>query len=436
MSNSGTDISSHSNKSSFIHRNCILGFILITCLFFMWAFANSLNDVLIKHFQKALDLSKGQSGFIPFCFYIGYFFMALPAGFVMRKLGYKNGILIGLSLYAFGALLFYPAAEIREYGLFLGALFIIACGLTFLETAANPYITMMGDPSTAAQRLNFAQSFNGLGVSIGVFLGGKYILSGIEPTQEELLALSPQALETFHTSEAQMVQVPYLVLAAVVIVLAALIFLARLPTIQEQAQKAKKEGFKAGNKSILKQPQLVSAVIAQFFYVGAQVCVWSYFINFATELMPSLGEKSAAKYLSLSLLIFMCGRFISTVIMTYVKPQKLLILYSLIAISLCAIAMITDGMVAVIALGAVSFFMSIMYPTIFALGINGLEEQTKTGSSLLVMAIIGGALFPLGMGYLADATSSQIAVIVPLLCFIMVMRFAIFYPRIFIDKQH
>ncbi len=423
MPNSDTE----SAKPALIHRSYIFAFMLITSLFFMWAFANSLNDVLIKHFQKALDLTRGQSGFIPFCFYIGYFCMALPAGLIMKKYGYKNGVLIGLGLYAFGALMFYPAAEVLEYKLFLGALFIIGCGLTFLETAANPYITMMGDPATAAQRLNFAQSFNGLGVSIGVFLGGKYILSGIEYTPEELLEFTPQALEAFRSGEAQMVQTPYLILAAVVIALSILIYFARLPVIKEQSSE---HAQPQNDVSLFKRKQLTSAVLAQFFYVGGQVCVWSFFINFATELLPSLGEKSAANYLSLSLLIFMSGRFLSTVIMTYIAARKLLVIYSAAAAGLCAVAIVSDGLVAVMALGAVSFFMSIMYPTIFALGVDGLAEKTKTGSSLLVMAIIGGAIFPLCMGYIADFTNAQIAVAVPLLCFVMVMRFALVYPKL------
>lgn len=418
-------------KQPFITKGYMLAFILVTSLFFMWAIAHNMNDILIKQFQKALDLSRGQSGFIQFAFYMGYFFMALPAGYVMKRFGYKNGILLGLLFYMTGALLFYPAAEVQSYLFFLFALFVIAAGLTFLETAANPYITVMGSPEKGPQRLNLAQSFNGLGAAIAPLLGGVFIFSGIELSEAELNAMGTEAVNAYRATEAKAVQVPYLVIAAVVGFIALLIFVTKMPHIAAQGETNLLEENHKGSKirELFASRHLKFAVIAQFFYVGAQVCIWSYFIDYSIEVMPGTAEKTAAYYLSLSLLFFMIGRFAGTFLMHFVSPTKLLTIYAVISIVLCLTAMLADGMMAVIALGLTSPCMSIMFPTIFALGIRGLGGNTEIGSSLIIMAIIGGAIFPPCMGFLADFTTMQLSVILPLICFLVVLLFAFFEMR-------
>lgn len=393
----------------------------------MWAIANNFNDILIKQFQKALDLTRMQSGLVQTAFYFGYFTIALPAGWVMTKVGYKNGILIGLALYALGAVLFYPAAEVRQFGFFLLALYVIAAGLAFLETAANPYITAMGPKATAAQRLNLAQSFNGLGGFVAPFLGGALIFSGVEHSADELAAMSPSSLDAYLASEAQAVQLPYLGLAALVLMLAALIYLARFPAIAESGDEG--DQVADSGRSIWSFGHLRWAVVAQFFYVGAQVGIWSYFINFAQDAV-GVGEKSAANYLGFSLMGFMIGRFAGTALMRLIKPERMLVIYGLIAAALCAVAMATTGWTSVIALGLTSFFMSIMFPTIFALGIEDLGAKTKLGSSFIIMAIIGGALFPPMVGLIADrAGSIHTAMVVPLISFLVVVAFGIAMGR-------
>jgi MFS transporter, FHS family, L-fucose permease len=407
---------------SFITRGYLFAFILVTSLFFMWGIANGLNDILVKQFQKALVLSRGQAGLIQFSFYIGYFVMALPAGFMMKRFGYKNGILFGLLLYMSGALLFYPAAEVRSYAFFLSALFVIASGLCFLETAANPYITVMGNPDRGPQRLNLAQSFNGLAVSVAPLVGGLFIFSGIDMGSDAVAAMNAAALDAYRAMEAKMVQVPYLVLAGVVALVALLIAITKMPHITPHS--AIPDGGKhATVRELLASPHLKSAVFAQAFYLGAQVCIWSYFIDYTIEVMPGTAEKTAAYYLSLSLLFFMIGRFVGTLLMQFVAPARLLGIYSAISAALCLIAVVLDGMPAVIALGLTAPFMSIMFPTIFALGIRDLGRNTELGSSLIIMAIVGGAVFPPIMGLLSDHTGVQLAVLLPLMCFAAVALF-------------
>lgn len=407
-----------------VWRGYLLAFALVASLFFMWAIANNFNDILIKQFQKALELNRMQSGLVQTAFYFGYFTVALPAGWLITKIGYKNGILIGLGLYALGAVLFYPAAEIRRFEAFLLALYVIAAGLAFLETAANPYAAAMGPQATAAQRLNLAQSFNGLGAFIAPFLGGALIFSGVEHSASDLAAMSPSAVDAYLETEASAVQLPYLGLAAVVLILGVLIFLARFPKIAEEQVEGRPEvGYQA--ESIWSFPQLRWAIVAQFFYVGAQVSIWSYFINFAQDSV-GVGEQSAANYLGFSLIGFMLGRFAGTGLMRFVQPDRLLVIYGLLAAALCAVAIATTGWPSIIALGCTSFFMSIMFPTIFALGIEDLGGKTKLGSSLIIMAIIGGALFPPVVGFIGDYVGAiRVGMIVPLISFLVVVAFGL-----------
>jgi FHS family L-fucose permease-like MFS transporter len=409
-------------KGRFITQGYALGFALVTSLFFLWAIANNFNDILIRQFQKALDLNRAEAGFIQFVFYLGYFLMALPAGMLMRRFGYRAGILCGLGLYAAGALLFYPAAEIRVYGVFLAALFVIASGAAFLETAANPYIVAFGDPSRASQRLNFAQAFNGFGGFLAPIIGGLFIFSGIEHSPAELSAMAPAQLAAYRASEAQMVQAPYLTLAAIVICVGIAVALVRLPRISHERSPT---GTFSGLASVLREPALAGAVIAQFFYVGAQVGVWSFFIDFVKELTPATPERTAAFLLSLSLVLFMSGRFIGTALMQRIAATRLLTIFAIINIALAVIASFAGGIVAVAALTLTSFFMSIMFPTIFSLGVKDLGDRAMLGAPLIIMAIIGGAVFPPLMGLASQATGHiQHAMLLPGLCFVVVAFYA------------
>jgi FHS family L-fucose permease-like MFS transporter len=397
----------------------LIPFILVTSLFFLWAFVHNLEPILIPHLKKACRLSDLQSALIDSAVYIGYFLMAIPAGLVMKKYGYKKGILIGLLLYALGALLFFPAAETRLYSFFLGSLFIIASGCAFLETAANPYVTILGKPETATTRLNFAQSFNGLGAFLAPLLGGQLILSGIEHSESDLAAMSSDQLNQYLQMEADAVKIPYLVIALVVLGVAVLIYFTSMPEVpvEEKSQKS-------GVAKALKHPQLKWGVVAQFFYVGAQVCVTSFFIRFA-RFTSDTPEKEAAFWLGIAMFGFMIGRFAGTFLTKFVAANRLLAVYSFICILLLSIATFIKSEVAVWALFAVPFFESIMFPTIFSLAIEDIKEDTEIGSSLVVMAIAGGAFFPVVMGYISDQSNIQLAYVVPLLCFLVIAWFGI-----------
>lgn len=405
----------------------LLAFILVTSLFFLWAFLHNINPILIPHLKKACQLNDAQSALIDSSVYLAYFAIALPAGWFMNKFGYKRGILFGLLLYGIGALLFLPAAGSRSYNMFLFALFVIASGATFLETIANPYITKLGDPATAAQRLNFAQSFNGVGAFVAPIIGGQFILSGIEHSEATLQQMQADgSLGQYLQNEADAIRLPYMVIAVLVFLLVAVFYLVKLPEGENAEQHAGQKDDKF-SLSILRNKQVRWAVIAQFFYIGAQVGVGSFFIRFSKYVMD-LPEKQAAFWLgSIAMVGFMIGRFTGTFFMRYIAPAKLLLIYAAVSALLLALALLSSGALAVYCVMAVPFFMSIMFPTIFALGISGLGPASRMASSLLVMAIVGGAFFPLLMGRISDLTGGniQLAYIVPLVCFVVVAWFAL-----------
>jgi MFS transporter, FHS family, L-fucose permease len=401
----------------------VMPLILIISLFFLWGMANNLNDILITQFKKVFTLSDLKSGLVQSAFYTGYFVFAIPAALYVKRFSYKAAVITGLLLYALGAFLFYPAASAREYSLFLGALFIIASGLAFLETSANPLIVVMGDPATAERRLNFAQSFNPFGCISGIVIGRQFILSGHEPTAADLAAMAPAALEQFYQNESQTVQIPYLVLGALVFCWALLVLIVKFPKIATESA-SHGVGSWADYKSLLCNGRFMFGVTAQFFYVGAQVCLWSYTIRYGQQAMPGTGEKELANYLLASLIIFMVGRFVATALMVKFTPSVLMMVYALINVFLCALAVLFSSHLGMLAVVATSFFMSLMFPTIFALSIKGLGVKSKAGSSLVIMAIIGGAALTALMGFVSDMSSIHTAILVPLGCFVVIAAYA------------
>ena len=389
----------------------LLPIALIVSLFFLWGVANNLNDVLIAHFRQAFALADWQSGLVQSAFYLGYFFFAVPAALFARRFGYKGAIVCGLGLYGLGALLFYPAAELRSYGAFLGALFVIASGLAFLETSANPLVTLLGEPSGAERRLNLAQAFNPLGSITGVLIGQRFILSDGSFTPEQ---------------EAMSVQSPYLVLGLLVLIWGGIIWATRFPPIREDAEEAVGAPRESGQfRHLLGHRHFLLGVAAQFAYVGAQVGIWSFLIRYAGQALPGIGDRDAATWLTVSLLLFMAGRFAGAALMGRFAPHRLTALFAGLNVALCVVGAVAGGWMGLAAMIGTSFFMSVMYPTIFALSLKGLGPLAKLGSSLLVMSIVGGAVIPVAMGRVSDFASIAAAMLVPGLCFLVVGAFAL-----------
>ncbi|GBU14311.1 L-fucose transporter [Enterobacterales bacterium] len=383
-----------------------LAFMLVTTLFFLWGLSYGLLDVLNKHFQEVLHVNKAQSGLLQAAYFGAYFIIALPAGFFMDRYGYKAGILVGLCLYALGALLFVPAAAAGSFAMFLFALFVIALGLGCLETAANPYATVLGEPSGAERRLNLAQSFNGLGQFVGPIIGGSLFFTATQGTTAEGLAS---------------VKITYVAIAVLVLLIALLFGRTRLPDIREQSSDVSN----GVEKGLWQHAHFTGGVIAQFFYVAAQVGVGAFFINYTTEHWHTLSNQNASYLLSIGMVSFMIGRFFSTWLMGHVRPATLLVVYALINIVLCAIVVAGIDNVSVIALVAVFFFMSIMFPTIFAMGVKNMGKQTKRASSVMIMAIVGGAIMPYLMGALADHYTTAVSYSLPMICFAVVLVYGL-----------
>jgi FHS family L-fucose permease-like MFS transporter len=389
-------------------KTLLVPLILVTSLFFLWGIANILNSALIAHFQPVFEIKRAQALLVETAFYFGYFTIAIPAGIFLEKYSYKKGIFLGLLLYAAGALLFVPAAKTLTFGFFLIALYIIAGGLAFLETAANPYVTLLGRKETSVQRLNFSQSFNGVALVVGPWLAGQFIFAGNEGAMTT--TIEKQAA-------ADAVIFPYVLIAGTVLLVAFLFFLTKMP----EPEKGSKLIF---DRNIFRKKHLMYAVITQLFYVGAQVGIWGITINVVVDLLPGVSKEIASKhYLAAGTLLFVAGRFLGTWLMTYIKDHKLLQLYGLIGFVLCLTGATLNGPLAVYALLGTNFFMSIMFPTIFALGVKDLGDQTKLGSAFIIMAIVGGAIVPPIMGLIADFIRLQTAILIPAGCFLVVSWF-------------
>ena len=378
-------------KGSNASQKYLVPFVLVTSLFFLWGFAISMLDVLNRHFQKILNISRAESAWVQVCTFGAYFLMALPAGYFMKKYGYKKGILAGLGLYAAGAFLVYPAGEAQSWPFFLVSLFVLACGLAFLETAANPYVTVLGPPESSEFRLNLAQSFNGLGVFTGPKIGALFVFASESANLE---------------AGFDKVQLPYVLVGVLVSLVAVLFFFTPLPEIEETEPTAEKV-------NLFRFKHLKFGVLAQFFNVGAQVCVWGFFINYAVEIL-AFSDLTAANYLANGMIIFMIGRFASTFLMRFVAAHTLLGVYaSLMVLLLAAVSFDLVGTNSIYALMAFFFFQSITFPTIFALGIKDMGQATKQASSYIIMAIVGGAVFPPIMGAIADNSSIALAFLLP-----------------------
>jgi FHS family L-fucose permease-like MFS transporter len=412
------------NKSAkLITPGYALTFILVTSLFFLWALPNNLNDILIPQFMKSFELNRLQAGLVQSAFYFGYFLLALPAALIMDKYGYKAGLLIGLLLFTTGCFLFWPAALVGKYGFFLGALFIIAAGLAFLETGSNSFIAILGDPAKSEQRLNLSQSFNPLGSMTATLIGTVFIFSGKELSAPEIETMKVAGTyKQYLHDEVMRVGPPYLFIGAILLVMAILLWKAKFP---ENNVKSHSSNKSSGNFSeLLKYPHFLKGVLAQFFYVGAQVGTWSFLIQYTKDYMNK-SEKEAGVYLTISLLAFGVGRFASTAMMKKFEPKKLMGLYGCINIGMLTMAILAPGIIGGWALILSSFFMSLMFPTIFALGVKGLGPNTKIGASGIIMAIIGGAIWTPLMGFISDQTHSMaLAMIVPLISYIYVSYYA------------
>jgi MFS transporter, FHS family, L-fucose permease len=401
----------------------LLPFVLVTALFFLWGIPNNLNDVLIKQFMKSFAINRLEAGLVQSAFYLGYFVLALPAALLMRRSGYKIGFVIGLFLYAAGCFLFWPAAIAGRYGFFLLALFVIASGLSFLETASNPFIAQLGDPDTSEQRLNFSQAFNPFGAISGALIGTTFIFSGIELTPDQIADKKAAGLyDAYLQAERLRVIKPYVVLGVVCIIWALIILRTKFPPIQSEHEQSSEDHGHFSD--LFKCRHFLLAVVAQFLYVGAQVGTWSYFIQYVQEYAHE-PEKIAGYFLTGTLAAFGVGRFFSAYLMRTVSPSKLMGVYSVLNIVLVGIGVLRPGWFGVWCVFLTSFFMSLMFPTIFALGLKGLGPNTKLGGSLLVMAIVGGAVLTPAMGWLSERFHHVApAYAVPLIAYVFIAFYA------------
>jgi FHS family L-fucose permease-like MFS transporter len=410
-----------------VARGQLLPFGLVTSLFFLWGVPNNLNDVLIRQFMKSFALNRVEAGLVQSAFYLGYFFLAIPAALIMRRHGYKAGLITGLLLFATGAALFWPAAIVGKYWFFLAALFVIASGLSFLETASNPFITQMGTPATAARRLNFSQAFNTLGSIAGVLAGTVFIFSGVELTATQVAAQKAAGTYAMYLRhETMRVVAPYLVLGAIALTLALVFLRVRFPEVVAESN-AEADGGRISE--LFRRPHFLFAVLAQFLYIGAQVGTWSYFIQYVQDYTHQ-PEKHAGLLLTGTLGAFALGRFSAPLLMKYIAAARLMMLYATVNALLLLFAVLRPGWAGMWAVFLTSFFMSIMFPTIFALGLEGLGPLVKLGGSLLVMSIVGGATLTPVMAWISQrAGGLAYGYTVPLVGYVVVAIFSWYHAQ-------
>jgi FHS family L-fucose permease-like MFS transporter len=398
-------------KPSFTEKKYIVTLIFVTSLFMLWGIAITMGDTLNKHFQNVLNVSKSQSGLVQFSIFGAYAVMGIPAGLFMKRFGYKNGVLLGLFLYALGAFLFIPAANTESFSFFRAALFILACGLATLETVAHPFVASLGDQRTSDQRINFAQSFNGLGAVIGPALGGFFILRAGQD----------------YTNELDSVKFLYIVIGSVITVIALSFAFVKVPPLSDPHNADEPGTTDAPPKKLFQHRHFVWAAVTQFFNVAAQGGTWAYFINYSVEINPGMSDERAAYFFSLSMAMMMAGRFLSTFLMRFIAPNKLLSIYAVANIILCIIIAQSWGTVSFVSLIMLNFFFSIMFPTIFSLGLKDMGKYTQQASSYIVMGVVGGALFPPIMGIVANKSVAA-AYYLPIICYsvIFVYGFALY----------
>ena len=402
---------------------------LIFCLFFLWAISSNLLPTMIRQLMKTCELNTFEASFTESAYWLAYFICPIPIAIFMRRFSYRVGIITGLFIAACGGLLFFPAALVKSYGVYLCIFFIIATGMCFLETAANPYVTVLGDAETAPRRLNLAQSFNGLGAFISAMFLSKLVLSGQNYTRDTIPVDYPGGWEGYIQMETDSMKLPYLILALVLIAVAIMLIVVNLPKVGDEANDDKKD--KLIDFSTLKRPHLRWGVIAQFFYNGGQTAINSLFLVYCCT-YAGIDEDTATTFFGLYMLAFLVGRWVGTMIMARIEPTKMLTFYALANVILCMIIIGFGGYVGIYAMLAVSFFMSIIYPTQFSLALNDLGDQTKSGSAFLVMAIVGNACVPQFTAYIMHRNEAfyQVAYIVPLICFAVCAYYGYNYKRL------
>lgn len=426
------------NHTPVVAKQILVPFILITSLFALWGFANDITNPMVSAFKKVLELDNFQASLVQLAFYGGYFTMALPAAIFVNRYSYKKGVLLGLALYAFGALLFYPAAAYEEFGFFLAALYILTFGLAFLETTANPYILAMGSEKTATQRLNLAQAFNPMGALLGLLVAQKFILASLQ--SDDLLAdgstiystLNEHAKAVVRTSDLGVIRNPYVLLGLVVIGFFVIISVMKMPQNDNQEGKVV---IRDSIKRLFKSKKFVGGVIAQAFYVGAQIMCWTYLYQYAESF--GVENTTAVNYGIVALVLFLAGRWIGTALLKYIVSGKLLFYFAIGAMICTLITIFVPGIIGLIALIGISFFMSIMFPTIYGIALEGQGEDSKFGAAFLVMAIVGGALMPTLQGLILDLGGTgytdikllgvpevNFSFILPLSCFIIIAIYA------------
>ena len=413
-----------------VRKELLFPFIIITSLFALWGIANDLTNPMVSAFKKVMpELSNVQASLVQFAFYFGYFFMALPAALFIRKYSYKSGIILGLVLYATGAFLFYPAAANEEFNYFLISLWVITCGLAFLETTSNPLILMMGDKETATQRLNLAQAFNPIGSLSGMIIAQVFVIGALRSddyTTEAYNALTSEELAAIRENDLSVISVPYIALGVLVLAIMAIIIVTKMPKTAEEDKMSLSESF----KKLFANKNYIYGVIAQAFYVGAQIMCWTYIFQYVDNINETYGMELTATYFNVAAMVsFLVGRWIGTALMKTINPSKLLMLFGIGGVICAAGAVVLSGMAGLISLVAISVFMSIMFPTIYGIALKNMGDEAKIGSAGLVMAIVGGALMPVLQGSILDWGGSGFSD-VKVLGFIPEVNFSFILPLI------
>ena len=420
----------HLKKIPVVRKDLVIPFVLITSLFALWGIANDLTNPMVSAFKKVMpELSNTQASLVQFAFYFGYFFMALPAALFIRKFSYKSGIIVGLTLYALGAFLFYPAAAFQEFNYFLISLWVITCGLAFLETTSNPLILNLGDKETATQRLNLSQAFNPMGSLIGMIIAQVFVIGALRSddyTSEVYNALAAEELAAIRENDLSVISVPYIALGVLVFIIMGIIAMTKLPNTAEKDKMSLSESF----RKLKSNKNYIFGVVAQAFYVGAQIMCWTYIFQYVDNINETFGLELTATYYNVAaMILFLAGRWIGTALMKTINPSKLLMLFGVGGVICSAGTILLSGMAGLISLVAISIFMSIMFPTIYGIALKDMGDEAKIGSAGLVMAIVGGALMPVIQGSILDWGGSGFAD-VQILGFIPEVNFSFILPLI------